>query len=325
MKVIFCSDPTSYDAVDYFFIDELAAASRAGLTYELLHYETLVDLGNPARAVRDIPVQPYLTPAIYRGWTLRVEQYALLYDALLSRRIRLIHDEIAYRHTQYLPQSLPAIKDYSPQTIWTVTDRHPNTDQLLTMLLPFSGRPIMIRDFVRAQKHYWSEACYIHSASDRSAVERTTRRFLELQGRIEGGLVYREYVPLAPLKTSHADALSPPEISSEGGSQRRGLPIVNEYRLTFVAGRPVSVQARNNLPTTEDPPPVDALTRIAHHIRSRFFTMDVAQLARPQTGDDPLNGWLILELGDGQVASLSPHSDFDAIYLALSRLVSGTL
>ena len=44
-------------------------------------------------------------------------------------------------------------------------------------------------------------------------------------------------------------------------------------------------------------------------MRSRFFTMDVA---KRRDGD-----WLIVELGDGQVAGLPEHADVDGFYKAL--------
>jgi hypothetical protein len=46
-------------------------------------------------------------------------------------------------------------------------------------------------------------------------------------------------------------------------------------------------------------------------MRSRFFTMD---LARRRDGE-----WVIIELGDGQVAGLPSGSDAEGIYEALAR------
>jgi hypothetical protein len=47
--------------------------------------------------------------------------------------------------------------------------------------------------FVKSRKHEWTDACFIPSAADRSAVERVVNRFLELQGEeLAGGLVFFE-------------------------------------------------------------------------------------------------------------------------------------
>jgi hypothetical protein len=49
-------------------------------------------------------------------------------------------------------------------------------------------------------------------------------------------------------------------------------------------------------------------------VQSRFFTMDVARR---------LDGaWMIIELGDGQVAGLPEQADAGAFYRALAQRVS---
>ncbi len=48
---------------------------------------------------------------------------------------------------------------------------------------------------------------------------------------------------------------------------------------------------------------------LAQRIDSRFFTMDVAK-----TMD---GGWLVVELGDAQVAELPKHANADLFYQAL--------
>ena len=52
-----------------------------------------------------------------------------------------------------------------------------------------------------------------------------------------------------------------------------------------------------------------------HAVRSRFYTMD---LARQRDG-----GWLILELGDGQVASLPERANMGAFYATLLTPLTG--
>ena len=56
-------------------------------------------------------------------------------------------------------------------------------------------------------------------------------------------------------------------------------------------------------------PPLDTFAGVASSVRSRFFSMDVA---RRRDG-----GWMIVELGDGQVSGLSRESDADRFYQAL--------
>lgn len=55
---------------------------------------------------------------------------------------------------------------------------------------------------------------------------------------------------------------------------------------------------------------VEQFSQVARNVKSRFFTMDVAK--RPD-GD-----WLVVELGDGQVAGLPEGSDAVSFYRALT-------
>jgi hypothetical protein len=51
------------------------------------------------------------------------------------------------------------------------------------------------------------------------------------------------------------------------------------------------------------------------HVKSRFFTVDVA---RRRNGE-----WILMELGDGQVAGIPPRVTSDRFYGAIAaRLVS---
>ena len=54
---------------------------------------------------------------------------------------------------------------------------------------------------------------------------------------------------------------------------------------------------------------MERFAAVAGGVRSRFFTMDVAQR---RDGD-----WLIVELGDAQVAGLPENADVDGFYKAL--------
>ena len=58
-------------------------------------------------------------------------------------------------------------------------------------------------------------------------------------------------------------------------------------------------------------PPLEKFTAIARTIPSRFFTMDVAKLKS--------GGWLIVEIGDAQVAELPPDTDPRTFYTDLKN------
>lgn len=225
MQLVFCADPLDLSQPDPAFAHEVQAAQELGAQTSLISFEALAYEGNAEKAVRRVRVDGSVL-AMYRGWMLRPERYAALYEALGRRRVQLINDPAAYRQCHYLPESYPLIEGHTPKTVWLRTAGSVSIDEIMELLQRFGERPVIVKDFVKSQKHYWEEACYIPSASDRAAVERVVRRFLELQGDyLEEGLVFREYVELEPLAIH----------------TRSRMPLTQEYRLFWLDGEPVSV------------------------------------------------------------------------------------
>ena len=292
MKVLFCHDPLADKQADARFIHEAQAAASIGLDHHLLDYEAL-EKGNVARAVRHVPSHKEETLAIYRGWVTSSRNYDLLYEALLSRGLRLINTPDDYYHTLNLPESLNILGERTPRTVWFRTDGNISYPTVMSLLLPFNGRPIIMRDFIRSQKHYWKEACYIGASSDRALVEATVKRFIGLQGHVNGGLVFREFVDLMPLDDS---------ASSD-------VPHSLEYRLMVLDGEVIATLRYWDEGYTGAPPPLTEFADIASQIKSRFFTMDIAQRTD--------GSWIIIDIGDAQVASLLAHEDARALYKAI--------
>jgi hypothetical protein len=298
MKIIFCCDPTSQDNPDSMYIDEVAAATRAGVQFLLIDYETLTEQNNAARAVRFIPVHKPLETAVYRGWSLSLAQYAALYDALLSRGIQLINNMWQFQNTQHLPMSYPLFKDMTPHTVWMETDGKVNYAAIMQLLIPFSGQPLILRDYAQTEKHYWNEACYIPAADDANAVQNAVSNFLKLRGKkLEKGLVFRQYVECVMLTESAPSA---------------GMPLIKEYRIFYFNSLPVLTVRYWNVEgyDASHEPELEQFNAIAKQVRSRFFTMDVAQRSD--------GTWMIIDLGDAQIANLPPFADLDILYRALA-------
>jgi hypothetical protein len=295
LKLLFCQDPLADRQADARFYDEAMAAAEKGLAHHLLDYDAL-ERGNVARAVRSVPNHREETLAVYRGWSLPSRHYDLLYEALLSRGLRLINTPEAYRLTYYLPESLDLLKDYNtPRTVWFRSDGNISYEMIMGLLIPFGSQPVILRDFVRAQKHYWHEACYIASASDRAEVERVVSRFIALQPHLNGGLMFREYVPLKML------------------AQGTHMPLAVEYRLVFLDGQQIARLRYWQVEGADDSaPPDEPFATLARAINSRFLTIDIAQTA----GDE----WIVIDIGDAQTTSLPAMADIQAIYEALGRL-----
>jgi hypothetical protein len=299
--VLYCSDPWDRRRPDSQYVGEAAAADRLGIPWAAVDHDA-IEKGDTDRGLRHFPGQQHPVTGVYRGWMLAVEQYAGFYRALEDRGVRLVNDPAAYRHCHHLPESYPAIEGHTPRTVWLPGRGEFDPDAVMDLLRPFGDAPIIVKDYVKSQKHAWAEACFIPSATDREAVGRVVRRFLELQGPdLAGGLVFREFIEFEPV----------------GRHPRSGMPLTLEYRLFFLDGRPLLVTPYWEGADYEGAgPPVERFTALAAGVRSRFFTMDVA---RKRDGD-----WLVVELGDGQVAGLPDDADVGAFYRGLAEGLART-
>lgn len=230
---------------------------------------------------------------------LTVEQYRQLYDALLSKNVRLINSPAEYEYCHYLPPSLLLLDGNTPRTVSLHVDAEGSLSQekIADSLKAFGDSPLIVKDFVKSRKHEWFEACFIPSASDENAAMKVINTFIERQGEdLQGGLVLREYVEFEPI----------------GTHPQSGMPLTKEYRIFFLDGEPVYwVYYWEEGDYEAEEPPIDMFREIAGQVESHFFTMDLAKLKD--------RGWTIVELGDGQVAGLPELADAHTFYREMKQ------
>jgi len=301
MRVIFCADPLHPSRPDEAYLREVAAAETAGLRRGLISFEALVYEHDAERAVRRVAASDDGELGIYRGWMLRPEDYVRLYDALEQRGLRLINTPDEYTHCHHLPASYSVIEAVTPRTVWLPAGGGFAVSRVMAALRSFGDRSLLVKDYVKSQKHLWSEACYITSASDTEGVMRVVNRFLELQGDdLAGGLVFREFVALEPLARHSKSA----------------MPLSKEFRRFILDSEPLLTAEYWEEGLYGDMyPPDDLFSGVACAVRSRYFTMDIAQTLAGE--------WVLIELGDGQVAGLPERTDVSAFYRALAERVGG--
>ena len=277
--VLFPAIPFSPREIDPDFEAEEAAAKRAGFTTALVDHTRLM-AGDVAISVARVPDAAGTT--LYRGWMLTPYQYGTMHAVLAERGTTLLNSPEAYRTCHHLPESYPLITGNTPKSVWFPLPGALDVEQLRASAAAFGDGSLIVKDYVKSQKHYWNEACFIPSASDFSTLERVVRRFLKLQGEdLNEGLVLRELVPLKIV----------------GKHPKSGLPLAAEFRIFWLDGEPILTHRYwGDLTQFDAPLPLDVLTPIAARIPSRFFTMDIAFL------ED--GGWTIIELGDAQVSGL---------------------
>lgn len=278
---------------------EAEAARKAGFDIGLVDHETLVADQNAQKAVSANPDFSSPKKAVYRGWMVSVEEYAALHEALREKNIHLLASPSAYELCHHLPASFHLIEGHSPKSAWFPCQSVPSFEDIKDLLLSFGNSPIVIKDYVKSQKHYWEEACFIPNASEKRAVEKVVKRFCELQGAdLAGGLVFRQFE----------------EYQSMGTHSLSGMPLSIEYRLFVLNGRPLL-----SCPYWEEgayegqAPELSVFEDLLSRIESPFFTAD---FALRKDGE-----WRIVELGDGQVAGLPESCSAADFYLALSHFL----
>jgi len=274
----------------------VAATSSLGLPHALVRIEPLLERGDAAAAVRGVATREP-GPALYRGWMLPPDRYEALHAALAARGDVLVNSPTAYRHVHWLPESYAAIEPWTARSAW-LPAAELTLDRAVALARSFGPRPLIVKDYVKSRKHEWAEACFIPDATDAAGVERVVRRFLELTGaELQGGLVLREFL----------------ELELVGDHARSGMPLAREWRVFWCDREPVLI-APYWPEVAGEPPPVAAFREAAARVESRFFTMDLARRAD--------GTWIIVELGDGQVAGLPDGADATAFYRALAASVA---
>lgn len=297
MRLLFCASPLRSTDVDPDYAGEWNAVVDAGFDRSLIDFEALL-AGDPASAIRRVVAADPPTPAVYRGWMLPLDRYRALYTALDERGVNLKTSPDAYRLCHHLPAWYPTLEGLTPRSVWLTIDEGLGIDNIMGRLSTFGNAPVIVKDFVKSRKHEWNDACFIRSASDRTEVGRVVGNFIRGQGAdLAEGLVFREYVDL------HRLAVDP----------RTRAPVNEEYRLFYVDGKRLLAAQHFDPSAYTAGAPFDpaAFDEAAARIPSPFFAMDVAR-----TVD---GGWIVIELGDGQVAGLPDSVDPVEFYRLMSK------
>jgi hypothetical protein len=295
MRIIFCDNLVD-KRVDPDFEEEYNVAVTHHFSTDLISYEEL-SRSNIGQATSRIRASEDIELAIYRGWMLPPAKYSLLYEALLKKKIQLINTPEEYTRCHYLPESYQFIKELTPLTTWMEVTSPIDFEQIYQAVEIFKDDAIIVKDYVKSQKHNWEEACYIPQASNRDLVRKIVSKFLELQGsELNVGLVFRKFEDLEFL-TNHS---------------KSSMPLTKEFRLFFLNGHLIQVLNywdEGDYGTTQ--PDLETFIQIGAKVKSNFFTMDIAKKKNGQ--------WMIMELGEGQVSGLPDNANKDEFYRMIGK------
>lgn len=286
MRILFPSMPFFPREPDPGFTQELAAAEAAGFEWSLYALE---DARVGAPALVRCPPSRTGEPMLHRGWMLSGSAHQRLCEAISGAGYAPVVGPAAYEQAHYLPLAIEILRGSTPASAWNRSDRE---DDAWALYQGFADGDAILKDWVKSAKYRWREACFIPAHTDRARFGEIFRAFLaERRTLFERGVVLRRFHRLR-----------------SQGTDMRGMPVHEEYRLFFWMGE---------LLVTTAPPgasgPLALLPEwqaIARKFESPFLTLDVA---REEDG-----GWIIVESGDGGVSGLPISLPPEAFYAALA-------
>ncbi|EHQ30052.1 ATP-grasp domain-containing protein [Mucilaginibacter paludis] len=292
LYILFCESPLNRNKVDPDFESEFLSATENGFCTLLFNFDELVDNKDAELATKRIKPNGTLTDVVYRGWMLTPDQYSTLYHNLLAKNYRLINNKIEYQNCHYLPDSLKFISAHTPKTIFESASSESFINTLIAEAKAFGSQPIIIKDYVKSEKHHWQTACFVSQASNTAKLKETIDNLIRLRGDyLNEGIVIREFLELSDL-TIHS---------------KSGMPLKEEYRLFFCHKKLIGIY--NYWEEGEylaSKPDTEGFEVLAQGITSNFFSMDIA---RQKNGN-----LIIIELGDGQVSGIPDHTDQNEFY-----------
>jgi hypothetical protein len=295
--ILFCESPFQANKVDEDFEDQFISAKENGFERLLFSFEDLTSADKFSVATKRIKQNEELVNVIYRGWMLTPKQYSILYNDLLSKNFKLINTVEEYQNCHYLPDSLKFIENRTPKTVFEKFDNENSIDKLIEKSKTFGQKPVILKDYVKSEKHDWETACFVADASETDKLKKSITKLVELRDKyLNEGIAVREFIELNEL-TIHS---------------KSGMPLTEEYRLFFCNKKLVGIydyweegEYKLSKPDTTE------FENIARQIESNFFSMDIA---RQKNGE-----LIIIELGDGQVAGLPEKTNRDEFYQQLKN------
>jgi len=168
--IIWCSDPNKRSTIDHDWADEARAAASVGMNLLLVDHDRLL-LKETDRALGNRELHEDSTDCLYRGWMMPVSIYTRFHEALRLRGLRLVTTPAQYEFCHHLPVNYHTIRSVTPETTvipknMLFTGSGLNLQAITDAIAPFGDEPIIVKDYVKSQKHLWLEACFVPKASD---------------------------------------------------------------------------------------------------------------------------------------------------------------
>ena len=288
-NIIFPRD--SYNAsglnlIDIGFHSEVSKALNCG--FNIL----TVDLYDLAHGITSIRGEAGEGPTLYRGWIIPSDHYALLETAMKVRGKPLLNNLHEYNFSYKFPLWYNHLKECTIPSIY-FPGVDPDIEATIQQIQQEKGRSLIIKDYIKSQKYYWHEACYIPDSTDTENLRKVINKFIYLQSPLVGGLVFKDYL----------------EFKKLGKHDGSDFPLIQEFR-AFVFNGEILQLDHMWLPDYQGEKPFQFLAEVCRKLKGRnLLSVDVGQL------ED--GSWKVIEIGDGGVSSV-PNGKTEEFYKTLA-------
>ena len=276
MTLLYPGSCMDYRDVEKDMHEEYSAALDTGLFQVVLfNYDEWL-AGDRFRMTK--PAEP-ADMVIYRGWMLKPEEYASLYDQLKDRSMTLFTSPAEYSAMHLFPNVYPFIKDDTAGMLFF----EDGSVDLETVREHFPR--FMVKDSVKSVKGTDFPAFFDCSVTQ-DEFDSWMKEFYKYRGELlTGGICIKEFLDL-----------------------KRYGDKTNEFRVFYANHQVISISRNSLQPEYTNAPPT-ALIEKYTSLPGSYYTVDFAELAD--------NTWKIIEAGDGGVSGTSPGQDLGAYFRAL--------
>ena len=223
--------------------------------------------------------------AVYRGWMMKPEQYAVFYRELLSQKIRLLTTPEMYEKLHLFPRVYPELL---PDTARMLTFPLHTEIDVRACLKVFPR--FLVKDYVKSVKGSEFPAYFDENCSQ-EAFNVWMELFYRYRGDLlTGGICIKEFLDL-----------------------KRYEGRTNEYRVFYVNHEPICISRNSGQEGKVAEPPTELVQRY-RKLGSVFYTLDYAELYD--------GSFTILESGDGSVSGLASGEDAANFYRKLYRALN---